>query len=149
MIRELGPTEGDESESGAMTLPLSDAVDIRVEPVYLADESVPGFGHWVWAYHVRIHNLGDEPVQLLWRHWLIHDPVAGDQEVQGEGVVGQTPWLEPGEIHEYQSFCILESPAGHMEGFYHFRRADESTFRARIPRFELRVPSAHPDTFTT
>ena len=65
--------------------------------------------------------------------------VAGDQEVEGEGVVGVQPRLEPGEVHEYESYCVLRSPEGHMEGYYELVRDDGATFRAEIPRFELRA----------
>ncbi|MFQ5678891.1 MAG: Co2+/Mg2+ efflux protein ApaG [Gemmatimonadota bacterium] len=134
---------------GATPPPLSPTIHVQVRPAYLAAESEPALGHWVWAYHVRIENRGEAGARLFWRHWHIHDPVAGEQEVQGEGVVGETPWLEPGGSHEYQSFCVLRSPAGHMDGFYHFRRADGSTFRARIPRFELQAPLGGPEAFVT
>ncbi|MYG19511.1 MAG: ApaG domain, partial [Gemmatimonadales bacterium] len=85
-------------------------------------------------------NVGTETAQLFWRHWLIHDLVAGDHEVEGEGVVGQSPVLRPGDSHRYNSFCILRGPTGHMEGFYHFRRRDGSVFRAPIPRFQFTAP---------
>lgn len=114
-------------------------VRIDVEPVYSTAHSRPPH-RYVFAYLVRIENAWDEAVQLFWRHWTIHDPVGGDQEVEGEGVVGQSPVLAPGEVHEYQSFCVLEGPVGHMEGFYHFRSSDSVVFRAPIPRFVLRAP---------
>jgi ApaG protein len=94
----------------------------------------------VFVYVVRIENVGDETAQLFWRHWKIHDPVAGDHEVEGEGVVGEMPWLDPGQVHEYQSFCVLHGLTGHMEGFYHFRREDHSVFRVPIPLFLLQAP---------
>ena len=112
---------------------------ITAEPVYTRSHSQPPF-RYVFVYFIRIENTGSETAQLFWRHWLIHDAVAGDQEVEGEGVVGESPVLDPGEYHEYQSFCALAGRRGHMEGFYHFRRGDGTVFRARIPRFELRVP---------
>lgn len=129
--------------------PVLETIRIRVEPTYLPSHSIPAAGRWVWTYHVRIENAGEETAQLFWRHWLIHDPVAGDQEVQGDGVVGETPWLEPGDVHQYRSYCILASPTGHMEGFYHFRRPDESVFRAAIPRFHLLAPLGEGDLFLT
>lgn len=112
---------------------------ITAEPVFARGHSQPPF-RYVFVYFIRIENIGSETAQLFWRHWLIHDAVAGDQEVEGEGVVGESPVLEPGGVHEYQSFCALAGRSGHMEGFYHFRRPDGTVFRAAIPRFELRVP---------
>ena len=91
-------------------------------------------------YPTDVENVGAASAQLFWRHWRIHDPVAGDHEVQGEGVVGETPLLDPGDVFEYNSFCVLRSPMGHMEGYYHFRRQDGSVFRAPIPRFFLQAP---------
>ena len=118
---------------------LPDRMRISVEPVYSAGHSLPPHRH-VFAYFIRIENIGDETAQLFWRHWKIHDEAAGDQEVSGEGVVGECPTLAPGDVHEYNSFCVLEGPNGFMEGYYHFRRTNGSVFRAEIPRFLLQVP---------
>ena len=97
----------------------------------------PQAWHHVFVYHITIKNVGVETARLFWRHWLIHDQMTGDHEVEGEGVVGKSPLLEPGETHRYQSFCVLRGPVGYMEGFYHFRRLDGSVFRVPIPRFHL------------
>ncbi|MCG8468978.1 MAG: Co2+/Mg2+ efflux protein ApaG [Gemmatimonadetes bacterium] len=122
-------------------LPLeTGAVRIRVETRYAEAHSNPSAWRYVFVYHVTIENVGHETVQLFWRHWRIHDLVAGDHEVTGEGVVGESPVLEPGDAHRYQSFCVLRGHSGHMEGFYHFRRTDGSVFRAEIPRFLLHAP---------
>lgn len=127
-------------DGGSSIETVTDAIRVRVRTAYFAAESDPRALRYVFPYFVRIENVGTETVRLFWRHWRIHDPVAGDQEVRGEGVVGETPLLAPGEVHEYQSFCILRSPTGHMDGFYHFRRGDGSVFRAPIPRFHLQAP---------
>ena len=117
-----------------------DAMEIHVWPEYVAEHSDPTAWRYVFVYHITIENVGTETAQLFWRHWLIHDPVAGDQEVEGAGVVGRSPVLRPGDSHRYNSFCILRGPTGHMEGFYHFRRPDGSVFRAPIPRFHFSAP---------
>jgi ApaG protein len=117
---------------------ISEGMRITVRPTYSVEHSIPAQRYFVFIYEIRIENVGSVAAQLLWRHWYIHDPVAGDQEVEGEGVVGMKPLLEPGEVHEYESYCVLRSPEGHMEGYYEFVRPDGSTFRAEIPRFELR-----------
>lgn len=124
-----------------------DAMRIAVRPEYLPDHSDPGGFRFVFAYHVEIENIGSVAARLFWRHWYIHDPVAGDQEVEGEGVVGESPRLEPGDSHHYQSFCVLHGTTGHMEGFYHFRRDDGSEFKAAIPRFAFHVPPDDGGTF--
>ncbi|HEX5726640.1 MAG TPA: Co2+/Mg2+ efflux protein ApaG [Longimicrobiaceae bacterium] len=121
---------------------VTEGIRVTAHPVYLADQSDPDDGRYVFAYHMRIENLGERPAQLLWRHWWIHDPVGGDTEVEGEGVVGEQPVIDPGGVHEYQSFCVLEAPEGHMEGFYEFQRPDGSVFKAPVPRFLLRTYEA-------
>lgn len=117
----------------------SHGIRITVRPSFLADQSHPSHRHYVFAYFVRIENVGDQAAQLISRRWLIHDSIGSDAEVEGEGVVGEQPLLAPGRVHEYQSFCILKSGSGHMEGEYHFVRADGSRFAAVIPRFHLTV----------
>ena len=120
----------------------TEGIRVSAQPVFLAEQSSTAEGRFVFAYQVRIENVGEGAAQLVWRHWFIHDPVGGDQEVEGEGVVGEQPRLAPGESFEYQSFCVLQSPEGHMEGNYQFVRPDGTSFRAVIPRFLLRIHAA-------
>jgi ApaG protein len=105
--------------------------------MYLRDQSEPSQQHYVFAYFVRVENVGPQPAQLVSRRWLIHDSAGEDIEVEGEGVVGEQPLIAPGQVHEYQSFCILKSGEGYMEGHYNFVCADSTTFKAQIPRFIL------------
>ena len=114
-------------------------VRVTVRPAYLPDQSHPGQRQFVFAYLVRIENVGRHSAQLLARHWYIHDSIGEDSEVEGEGVVGEQPIIAPGRVHEYQSFCVLKSPSGHMEGSYRFRREDGLAFEAQIPRFTLQA----------
>lgn len=116
---------------------ISHGMRITVRPLFLDDRSNPDDQEFVFAYFVRMENVGAEEVQLLRRSWLIHDSIGEDLEVEGEGVVGEQPRLEPGGVHEYSSFCVLKSPQGYMEGHYLFARPDGSTFAADIPRFIL------------
>lgn len=115
----------------------SSGIRITVRPVYLREQSEPGARHYVFAYNVRIENVGSEAAQLMSRRWLIHDSIGEDTEVEGDGVVGEQPVIEPGKVHEYQSFCILKSGEGFMEGHYNFVRSGSTNFRAEIPRFLL------------
>jgi len=117
----------------------SEGIRVTVRPVYLRDHSEPSQSHYVFAYFVRIENVGQMTAQLLTRRWLIHDSVGDgiDTEVIGEGVVGEQPTITPGAVHEYQSFCILKSGEGYMEGHYGFLRQNGSAFEAEIPRFTL------------
>lgn len=117
----------------------SEGIRVTVRPVYLRDHSEPSQSHYVFAYFVRIENVGTLAAQLLTRRWLIHDSVGDgiDTEVIGEGVVGEQPTITPGAVHEYQSFCILKSGEGYMEGHYGFLRQNGASFEAEIPRFTL------------
>lgn len=115
----------------------SHGIRISVRPVYLEGHSNPNFNHYVFAYFVRIDNLSRKKVQLLSRYWLIHDSIGTDEEVRGDGVVGEQPVLVAGSGHEYQSFCVLRSPQGYMEGSYRFIASDDTIFDAPIPRFYL------------
>jgi ApaG protein len=116
---------------------LSNAVRVTVRPWYLAAQSQPAVGRFVFGYHIRIENVGEGPVQLLTRYWLIKDSNGEDTIVEGEGVVGEQPVIAPFRAHEYQSYCVLKSPTGSMEGRYTFVRSDGSRFDADIPHFEL------------
>lgn len=118
---------------------MSEGIRVTALPFYVQDQSDPEEPRFVFAYRIRIENAGEEPARLRWRHWFIHDPLGGDSEVEGEGVVGEQPLLAPGESHEYQSFCVLRADDGHMEGYYEFERPDGRRFQAPIPRFRLRA----------
>ncbi len=117
----------------------TEKITITVRPVFIDTESDPIEGKFTFAYFVRIENAGSEPVQLLRRHWLINHGGNRVEEVEGEGVVGQQPTIQPGKTHEYNSYCILETFEGTMEGTYLFQRANGEYFRATIPRFTLRA----------
>ena len=116
---------------------LSNGIRVTVRPTFAPEHSDPDLPRFVFVYRIRIENVGDHTVQLLRRHWHIHDPVGGDGEIEGEGVVGEQPVIAPGEVHEYESFCVLQGPGGHMEGHYTFRRSGGAELRVQIPRFEL------------
>jgi ApaG protein len=116
---------------------LTNDVRVTVRPWFLAAQSQPTLGRFVFGYHIRIEYVGPKPVQLLTRYWLIKDSNGEETIVEGEGVVGEQPVLAPFRSHEYQSYCVLKSPSGSMEGRYRFVRDDGSRFEAEIPRFEL------------
>ncbi len=118
--------------------------DIRVvvRPRFVPEQSDPDRGRFVWAYHVRIENLGGETVQLLARHWLITDGLGRVEEVRGPGVVGEKPVLKGGESYEYASACPLATESGAMEGSYSMIAGDGTTFEAAIPAFSLHRPEA-------
>ena len=115
----------------------TDEVTVSVRPVYLDGQSDVMSRRFTFAYFVRVENAGAHSVRLLRRRWLIRDGSGRVQEVEGDGVVGRQPRIQPGRSHDYHSFCVLESMTGTMEGTYEMERADGSTFQARIPRFHL------------
>lgn len=118
---------------------VTDDITVTVRPVYLDGQSDVIARRFVFGYFVRIENRGLEDVQLLRRHWQIRDAQGHLQEVEGEGVVGQTPVIAPGAYHEYNSFCIIETFEGSMEGTYLMEKGHGSRFRVVIPRFDLRA----------
>jgi len=119
-------------------------IKVEVTPEYIEDQSTPEEQRYVFSYHIDIHNHGDKAVQLLTRHWLITDGNGQVQEVQGEGVVGETPVIEPGSSYHYSSGAVLSTEVGSMRGHYGMKLfgEDEETFKAQIPVFTLAVPSA-------
>ena len=117
----------------------TETVTVSVRPVYLDDKSDAVERRFVFAYFVSVTNHGPDEVQLLRRRWIITDAGGSVQEVEGEGVVGRTPTILPGETHEYHSFCVLRTFEGSMEGTYLMQREDGARFRAQIPRFHLRA----------
>lgn len=117
----------------------TDSIRVTVRPVYLDGQSDILHGRFVFGYYVRIENNSFDEIQLLRRHWFINDSHGRVQEVEGEGVIGRQPVIQAGGAHEYNSFCVLESFEGWMEGTYLMQKASGERFRAVIPRFELRA----------
>ena len=116
---------------------ITQGIRVTVRPTYSEVHSDPAEPRYVFIYRIRLENVGGAAAQLVWRHWFIHDEVVGDTEVEGEGVVGQQPVLEPGAIHEYESFCVLQGPTGFMQGHYEFLDDDGRKFKVAIPKFDL------------
>ena len=114
--------------------------DIDVDARFLDDQSAPEEGRYVFAYTIHIRNQGKVPARLLGRHWLITDGNGNVREVVGEGVVGEQPWLRPGEGFEYTSGAVLETDIGTMSGSYDMLADDGTRFAAPIPAFTLAVP---------
>lgn len=116
------------------------AINISVETAYLDDQSAPDENRYVFAYTITIRNEGSEPAKLLSRHWIITDGNGDTQEVQGAGVVGEQPHLEPGKQFRYTSGTVLDTPVGTMHGSYQMRADDGHEFDADIPVFRLSMP---------
>lgn len=116
-------------------------IQIQVEPAYIAGQSDPGNNHYVFSYTVTIRNEGNKPAKLLTRHWIITDGDGQVQEVKGEGVIGEQPYLKPGEGFQYTSGTFMSTPVGTMQGSYQMLADDGETFDAEIPSFTLSVPN--------
>ena len=119
----------------------SPRVCVQVQSVYVESQSSPEDERFVFAYTVTIRNLGREPVQLLGRYWLITNGHGRETEVQGEGVVGEQPHIEPSGEYQYTSGAVIETPLGTMEGHYEMIDANGNAFRLAIPVFRLAVPT--------
>jgi ApaG protein len=124
-----------------MVTQITDGVKVSVETIYQPEYSNPASDHYMFAYKINIENLSDYSVQLIGRHWYIFDSNGAHREVEGEGVVGQQPVIEPGESHEYVSGCNLKTDIGSMRGNYLMRRMlDDADFSVDIPEFYLIAP---------
>ena len=117
-------------------------IRVKVESFYIPEQSDPVIGRYVFAYNVSIHNGGPTAAKLLSRHWIITDANGHIQEVEGEGVVGEQPYLQPGEMYRYTSGAMLETPVGSMHGSYLLVDDSGIQFEAQIPAFTLSRPHA-------
>jgi ApaG protein len=124
-----------------MITEITQGVKVTVETEYQSSYSSPSQYHFVFTYRITIENQSDFTVQLLRRHWHIHDAAFTPREVEGEGVVGQQPVLEPGQTHQYISGCNLKSGIGKMVGTYLMERVvDGARFEVNIPEFSMVAP---------
>lgn len=115
-------------------------IAVAVQTQYLADQSDPSDGRYVFAYTITVRNTGNIAAQLISRHWIITDAESHVQEVRGLGVVGHQPLLKPGESFEYTSGCALTTPVGTMRGSYQMVAEDGTQFDAPIAEFALAMP---------
>ncbi len=116
-------------------------IQVEVETRYIPEQSDPHHNRHVFAYTITIVNQGSVAAKLLTRHWIITDAEGKVQEVRGEGVVGEQPYLRPGDGFRYTSGTILETPIGSMQGSYRMIADDGTEFDAEIPAFNLAVPN--------
>ena len=124
-----------------MITEITHGVKVSVETFYQQEYSSPSQHHYVFTYKILIENFSAYTVQLLRRHWFIYDANGVLREVEGEGVVGQQPVLEPGQVHEYVSGCNLKTELGKMKGTYMMERVmDGDRFKVNIPEFVMAVP---------
>ena len=120
---------------------ISEGITISVETYYQPDYSNPVNSEFMFAYRITIENNNTFPVKLLRRHWHIYDSNGSLREVEGEGVVGVQPTLQPGESYQYVSGCNLRTEMGKMHGIYLMENiSNKKTFDVAIPSFEMYAP---------
>lgn len=117
-------------------------IQVTVKPNYIAQQSRPAEGRYVYAYTITIANQSDVAAQLIGRHWIIRDQEEKKQEIRGIGVVGEQPYLGPGKSYTYTSGVILETQTGIMQGSYQMKSDDGTLFDVEIPAFALVPPHA-------
>lgn len=117
-------------------------IHVTVKPNYIAQQSRPAEGRYVYAYTITIANQSDVAAQLIGRHWIIRDQEEKKQEIRGIGVVGEQPYLGPGKSYTYTSGVILETQTGIMQGSYQMKSDDGKLFDVEIPAFALVPPHA-------
>jgi ApaG protein len=113
---------------------------VTVESAFVKEQSDDEQHRYVFSYTVKIRNTGSIAAQLISRHWIITDASDRVQEVRGLGVVGEQPFLKPGEQFEYTSGTVLASPVGSMRGSYHMTAEDGEQFDTEIAPFTLSMP---------
>lgn len=124
-----------------MVTEVTRGVRVSVEVEYQPEYSSPSQYHFVFTYRVTIENNSDSTLQLRSRKWFIHDAGSAPRIVEGEGVVGQQPVLEPGQEHQYMSGCNLKSGIGKMHGVYNMERiVDGAEIEVTIPEFSMIAP---------
>ena len=121
-----------------MVTAITEGIKVSIEAVYQAEFSSPHQQHYVFTYKVNIENHSNISVQLLRRRWEIFDAGRHIKPVEGDGVVGQQPILEPGHTHQYVSGCNLKSGLGKMKGYYYMEKLiDGKIIEVEIPEFQL------------
>ncbi|RLD20301.1 MAG: Co2+/Mg2+ efflux protein ApaG [Bacteroidetes bacterium] len=124
-----------------MVTEITEGVRVSVEAEYQPEYSSPSQYHYVFTYRVTIENKSDRTIQVLRRNWLIQDASFPNREIKGDGVVGQQPIIEPGNIHHYVSGCNLKSGIGTMSGKYEVERLiDGKLLNISIPKFQMIAP---------
>lgn len=124
-----------------MVTQTTEGVKISVETEYHPEYSATKNGYFVFTYRIVIENHSNYTIQLLRRHWHIYEADGSVSEVEGEGVIGQQPVIEPGQYHQYVSGCNLRTGMGKMKGLYLMERMlDGKQFNAVIPEFSMVVP---------
>ena len=123
-----------------LTEPPALKIRVEVETSYIEEQSDPRDKRFVFSYTITIRNEGQVPARLLTRHWIITDANGNVKETRGDGVVGEQPYLKPGQGFRYSSGAVIETPVGTMQGSYQMIGDDGQHFDAPIAPFRLAMP---------
>ena len=115
-------------------------IEVTVEPNFMPERSSVENHQYFWSYTIVITNAGNETVQLQTRHWIITDATGHQENVRGEGVIGEQPVLAPGERFEYTSGVPLQTASGFMTGRYQMVSESGERFEIDVPTFSLVSP---------
>ena len=115
-------------------------IEVTVEPNFMPERSSAENSRYFWSYTIVITNSGEETVQLRTRYWIITDASGRQQNVRGEGVIGEQPVLAPGERFKYTSGVPLPTPSGFMTGRYQMVSETGEQFEIEVPTFSLDSP---------
>lgn len=129
-------------EKEAVYRAVTDGVEVVVTPNYEVEQSHPDRDFYFYSYQVCITNYSQRRLKLLSRHWIIRDGGKSERHVQGRGVIGLQPTIDPGYAFEYASACPLSNPYGNMRGYYHFQDDQHGPLKVDIPLFFLKPPHA-------
>jgi ApaG protein len=125
---------------GMTPAPTNPRIKVLVETSYIEEQSDPNDKRFVFTYTITIRNEGEVPARLLTRHWIITDANGNVKETRGDGVVGEQPYLKPGQGFRYSSGAVIETPVGTMQGSYQMMADDGQHFDAPIAPFRLAMP---------
>jgi ApaG protein len=113
-------------------------VKISVQTFYIENASNPLGGEFLFAYRINIENKNEFPIQLLTRKWRIADPLKPIQWIEGEGVIGKQPIIQPDQVFQYESYCQLSTEIGSMRGSYTFKNLySNELFEVNTPSFSM------------
>lgn len=95
---------------------------------------------YCFVYFITIHNDSEVAVTIMGRKWVVRCEDGEVIALEGDGVVGQTPLIFPGQSFSYNSFHLLSTRTAVAEGSYLGLDSEGARILTRIPAFEMRVP---------
>lgn len=120
---------------------------VLAEPSYLGSEISQDIRYYIFKYHITIINNNDFAARLISRHWIIRNGLGDEEQVNGDGVVGEKPVIKPGGSYTYESGCPLPCPTGNMRGSYKLVTEKGTAIRIKIPLFFLRTQTIHKEIY--